>query len=193
MYIRASHLGAYDIHALVLRTTIHVPYYPAVTPPPPPFCDLLSGKKRGGGRIPGVTTRTCAFASRLSPPLPRICVLCSAVEDENSFDRHAVAVLKDGRVVGRTCCKTLQVARSQTPPTCRDGRMTASGNRPRSAKKAKTSSQTIFYMLDTQIQLFYTCNKRTRIYIHVQELQYRKPARAARGGGGGGERVMEVK
>ena len=25
---------------------------------------------------------------------------CCAVEDENSFDRHAVAVLKDGRVVG---------------------------------------------------------------------------------------------
>ena len=64
----------------------------------PPFCDLLSGK-RGGG----VTTRTCAFASQLSPPpppLPRIRILCSAVEDENSFDRHAVAALKDGGVVG---------------------------------------------------------------------------------------------
>ena len=62
----------------------------------PPFCDLLSGK-RGGG----ITTRTCAFASQLSPPLRRIRVLCSAVEDENSFDRHAVAVLEDGlRVVG---------------------------------------------------------------------------------------------
>ena len=59
----------------------------------PPFCDLLSGKRGGGG----VTTRTCAFASQLSPPppIPRIRVLCSAVEDENSFDRHAVAVLKD--------------------------------------------------------------------------------------------------
>ena len=65
----------------------------------PPFCDLLSGKRGGGGG--GVTTRTCTFASQLSPPpLPRICVLCSAVEDENSFDRHAVAVLKDGKVVG---------------------------------------------------------------------------------------------
>ena len=65
----------------------------------PPFCDLLSGKRGGGG---GVTTRTCAFASQLSPPppLPQIRVLCSAVEDENSFDRHAMAVLKDGRVVG---------------------------------------------------------------------------------------------
>ena len=60
------------------------------------------------------------------------------------------------------------------------------GNRPRSAKKAKTSSQTIFYMLDTQIQLFYTVLAKR---VHVQELQYRKPARAARGGG----RVMEVK
>ena len=66
----------------------------------PPFCKLLSGKRGGGG----VTTRTCAFTSQLSPPppppLPRICVLCSAVEGENSFDRHAVAALKDGRVVG---------------------------------------------------------------------------------------------
>ena len=37
-------------------------------------------------------------------------VLCSAVEDENSFDRHAVAVLKDGRVVDHVhvaiFCKT---------------------------------------------------------------------------------------
>ena len=57
----------------------------------------------------------------------------------------------------------------------------ASGNRPRSAKKAKTSSQAIFYTLDTQIQLFYTCNTRTRA-----ELQYGKPARATHGGGGGG-------
>ena len=42
--------------------------------------------------------RTCAFASQLSPP-PRIRVLrstklCCEAEDENSFDRHAVAVLK---------------------------------------------------------------------------------------------------
>ena len=53
--------------------------------------------------------------------------------------------------------------------------MTASGNRPRSAKKAKTSSQTIFYTLDTRLHLQ---------HAYVQELlqQYRKPARAARGG-----------
>ena len=69
----------------------------------PPFCNLLPGKRGGGD----VTTRTCAFASQLSPPpppppppLPQIHVLRStklscAVEDENSFDRHAVAVLKD--------------------------------------------------------------------------------------------------
>ena len=66
----------------------------------PPFLRPTFRKKRGGG----VTTRTCAFASQLSPPPPppppRIRVLCSAVEDENSFDRHAVAVLKDGRIVG---------------------------------------------------------------------------------------------
>ena len=33
--------------------------------PPPPLCDLFSGKEGGG-----VTTRTCAFASQLSPPPP---------------------------------------------------------------------------------------------------------------------------
>ena len=76
---------------------IYIPYCPAVTPPP--FATYFQEKEGGGG---GVTTRTCTFASQLSPPppLPRIRVLCSAVEDENSFDRHAVAVLKDGRVVG---------------------------------------------------------------------------------------------
>ena len=64
--------------------------------PPPPFATYFQEKEGGG-----VTTRTCAFASQLSPPpLPRIRVLCSAVEDENSFNRHAMAVLKDGRVVG---------------------------------------------------------------------------------------------
>ena len=75
--------------------------------------------------------------------------------------------------------------------------MTASGNRPRSAKKAKTSSQTILYMLDTQI---HSSTLATR--VHVQELQYRKPASGqrgrgggpgGRGGGGGGGRVIEVK
>ena len=39
------------------------------------------------------------------------------------------------------------------------------------------TSQTIFYMLDTQSSTLAT-------RIHVQELHYRKPARAARGGGG---------
>ena len=62
--------------------------------------------------------------------------------------------------------------------------MTASGNRPRSAKKAKISSQPIFYTLDHSTRLLHL----QRAYIHVQELQYRKPARAARGEG----RVMEV-
>ena len=50
-------------------------------------------------------------------------------------------------------------------------------------KKAKTSSQTIFYTLHTRIQLFYTCNTRTRA-------RNSKPARAARGGGGGGGRPL---
>ena len=77
----------------------------------PPLLRPTSRKKRGG-----ITTRTCAFASQLSPPLPRIHVLrsmklCCVVEAKNSYDRHAVAVLKDGRP--RPCChffcKTWQV------------------------------------------------------------------------------------
>ena len=71
---------------------------------PPPFATYFHEKEEGGGGG-GVTMRTCAFTSQLSPPPPRIHVLrstklCCAVEDENSFDRHAVAVLKDGRLVG---------------------------------------------------------------------------------------------
>ena len=67
----------------------------------PPFCDLLPRKGEGEG----VTMRTFTFASQLSPPpLPRIRVLrsmklCCATEDENSFDWHAVVVLKDVRHV----------------------------------------------------------------------------------------------
>ena len=40
----------------------HVPYCPAVTPPPP-FATSFQEKKGGGG----VTMKTCAFASQLSP------------------------------------------------------------------------------------------------------------------------------
>ena len=62
---------------------------------PPPLRPTFR-KKRGGGR----NNEDLRFHLAVKPPLPRIRVLCSAVEDENSFDRHAVAVLKDGRVVG---------------------------------------------------------------------------------------------
>ena len=73
----------------------YIPYCRCYAPP-------FFRKKRGGG----VTTRTCVFASQLSPPplspirILRSMKLCCAVEDENSFHRHAVAVLKDGRVFG---------------------------------------------------------------------------------------------
>ena len=67
------------------------------------FCDLLPGK-RGGG----VTTRTCAFASLLSPPpsLPRIRVLCSVVEDENSLRSTCRGSTEGWKSCWpRTCCK----------------------------------------------------------------------------------------
>ena len=64
----------------------------------PPLLRPTSRKKRRGGR----NNEDLHFRLAVKPPLlPRICVLrstklCCAVEDENSFDRHAVAVLKDG-------------------------------------------------------------------------------------------------
>ena len=76
-----------------LGACIHVPYCPAVMPPP--FATYFQ-EKEGGGR----NNEDLRFRLAVKPPLPRIRVLCSAVEDENSFDRHAVAILKDGRVVG---------------------------------------------------------------------------------------------
>ena len=41
---------------------------------PPPFCDLLPGKRGGGG----VTVRTCAFASQLSSPLLQSCTIITS-------------------------------------------------------------------------------------------------------------------
>ena len=71
-----------------------VPYCPAVTPPP--FATYFQEKEGGGCNNEDLRFRLAVKP----PPPPRIRVLCSAVEAENSFDRHAVAVLKDGRVVG---------------------------------------------------------------------------------------------
>ena len=85
--------------------SVHVPYCPAVTPPL--FATYFQEKEGGGRNNEDLRFR---LAVKTPPPLPRIRVLCSAVEDENSFDRHAVAVLKDRRVVGHVpvaiFCKT---------------------------------------------------------------------------------------
>ena len=132
----------------------------------------------------------------VKPPLPRICVLrstklCCAVEDENSFDRHAVAVLKDGRVVGHVHVAIfLQniagglAARLLPPATRLHGRMTASGNRPRSVKRPRPVLKLFSARL---IHEYNSSALATRVY--VQELQYSTTNRPTRGGG----RVMEVK
>ena len=53
----------------------------------PPFLRPTFRKKEGGG---GHNNEDLRFlAVKPPPPLPQIHVLCSAVEDENSFDRHA--------------------------------------------------------------------------------------------------------
>ena len=64
-------------------------------------------------------------------------------------------------------------------------------------KKAKTSSQTIFYTLDTRIQLFYTCNTHTRAVLQTGprggvyggKIPYTVISPENRGGGGGGGRA----
>ena len=67
------------------------------------FCDLIAGKKRGGG---GQINEDLRFRLVVKPPphtnshTEIIEKLCCAVENENSFDRHAVVVLKDRSVVG---------------------------------------------------------------------------------------------
>ena len=78
---------------------------------PPPFATYF--QEKGGGH----NNEDLRFRLAVKPPpLPRIHVLrstklCCAVEAENSYNQHAVAVLKDGRP--RTCChffcKTSQV------------------------------------------------------------------------------------
>ena len=70
-----------------------VPYCPAVTPPLP-FATYLQ-EKEGGGR----NNEDLHFRLAVKPPPPRIRVLrstklCCEAEDESSFDRRAVAVLK---------------------------------------------------------------------------------------------------
>ena len=76
-----------------------------------PFLRPTSRKKEGEGH----NNEGFRFRLAVKPPLPRIRVLrstklCCVVEAENSFNRHAVAVLKDGRVVGHVhvaiFCKT---------------------------------------------------------------------------------------
>ena len=93
-----------------------LPYCPTVTPP---LFATYFQEKEGGG----VTTRTCAFTSQLSPPIPRIRVLCSAVEDENSFDRHAVAVLKDEELLATYMLQNIagSLATGLRPPAATAG------------------------------------------------------------------------
>ena len=87
-----------QLYALHFKALI--PYCPTVTPP---LFATYCQEKEGGGRRNNKDFRFC-LAVKPPPPLLRIRILrsmklCCAVEDENSFDRHAVAVLKDGRVV----------------------------------------------------------------------------------------------
>ena len=59
---------------------VHVPYCPAATPPP--FATYFQDKEGGGRNNEDLHFR---LAVKPPPPLPRIRVLCSAVEDENSM------------------------------------------------------------------------------------------------------------
>ena len=88
----------------------------------------------------------------------RIRVLCSAVEDENSFDRHAVAVLKDGRVVGHVHVAIFAQVVSQ-PDSSHRPRQQDDGLRKPSEISEKGQDQFPNYFLHA---IFYTCSTRTR-------------------------------
>ena len=66
----------------------------------------------------------------------RMCNRISGLCDKSSITIDT----KRYRETSLVCCLRYYYSCCQTPPTSRDGRMTASRNRPRSAKKAKTSS-----------------------------------------------------
>ena len=86
---------------LPVQNIVRIPYCPAVTPPP--FVTYFQ-EKEGGGR----NNEDLRFRLTVKPPpIPRIRVLCSAVEDENSFDRHAVSVLKDEELLATYMLKNI--------------------------------------------------------------------------------------
>ena len=96
--VRRSFAPLRGAHALLV---VHMYMYRTAPLLRPPLFATYFHEKEGGGR----NNEDLHFRLAVKPPLPRIRVLrstklCCAVEDENSFDRHAVAVLKDGRVVG---------------------------------------------------------------------------------------------
>ena len=94
-FIASQSLKCTHVHVHVHVQHVHVPYCPTVTPPL--FATYFQEKEGGGCNYEDLHFR---LSVNPPPPPPRIRVLrstklCCAVEDENSFDRHAVAVLKE--------------------------------------------------------------------------------------------------
>ena len=85
------HVGC-DNHNTFICACV-IPYCPAVTPPL--FATYFQEKKGGGRNNEGLYFR---FAVKPPPPhefaVLRSTKLCCEAEDENCFDRHALAVLK---------------------------------------------------------------------------------------------------
>ena len=147
----------------------------------PPFLRPTSKKKRGEG-----VTRTCAFASQLSPPHPTNLrteineALLWGGRRELLRSTCAVAVLKATYVA-----IFWQVSLVSQPDSSHRLQRLDDGLRKPSEISEKSQDQFSNYFLHA----WYTVSSTLATHVHVQELQHRKPARAARRGG----RVMEVK
>ena len=162
-----------------------------------PTC--TSTKKREGR----VTTRTCAFASQLSPPPPPPTNLCTEIDEALLCGRRRELLRSTcrGSTEGwkscwpRTCCHSLQniagnlAARLLPPAAGLHGRMTCriTGLRKPSEISEKGQNQFSKYLLHA-LQLLYTCNTRTRARTAVPQTSSSGPQ-----GGRGRGRVMEVK
>ena len=148
--------------------------------------------------VSGQTCSKCSSNQRLyhatmplSPPPPTNShteMLCCVVEDEKSFDQHAMAVLKDRRVVGHfTCCYFLQniagsLASRLLPPAAR---LNGSAESLASGNPSEIRPGPVLKLFSTRLIHEYNSSTLATCVHMCKNCSSCKPAGAARAGGGG--------